>query len=156
VAEAAEDFGIRAQIKWPNDIWIGRRKAAGILVEAGSGFAIVGIGININASEFPAELADSATSMKLELGMETLLQDWLVTVVGHIALRHAQIGSGFPLLLAEVRRRCVLAGHAVVLNTAGRKVSGKVIGIDDAGALVLNTSEGRCTVIQADEVRMTD
>jgi BirA family biotin operon repressor/biotin-[acetyl-CoA-carboxylase] ligase len=156
VAEAAEDLGIRAQIKWPNDIWIGRRKAAGILVEAGSGFTIVGIGININASEFPAALADSATSMKLELGMETSLQDWLVAVIDHVALRHGQIGSGFPTLLQGVRQRCALVGHAIVLNTAGRKVSGTVVGIDDAGALVLDTSEGRLTVIQADEVRMID
>lgn len=156
VADAADDFGIRAQIKWPNDIWIGRRKAAGILVEAAAGFAIVGIGININSPGFPEKLADTATSMKLELGVETSVPAWLGAVVGHLAVHHTRIGSGFPTLLDAVRDRCALTGRRVVLDSAAGRLTGTVTGIADDGALVLDTDHGRRNVIQASEVRLLD
>ena len=53
MAEAIETCGLQAGIKWPNDVWIGRRKAAGILVEAGTDFVVIGIGLNVNSTEFP-------------------------------------------------------------------------------------------------------
>ena len=56
----------QAGIKWPNDVWIGRRKVAGILVEAGKDFAVVGIGLNVNTTAFPAEVAEIATSLRIE------------------------------------------------------------------------------------------
>src|SRR5512134_2109839 len=71
VAEAAESFGPPAGIKWPNDVWIGRRKVAGILVEAGPDFAIVGIGLNVHTTSFPAEVSEIATSLRIASGLET-------------------------------------------------------------------------------------
>ena len=56
VAEAVEKFGVIAEVKWPNDVLVGGRKLAGILVEAGKDFVIVGIGINANAVDFPEGL----------------------------------------------------------------------------------------------------
>ncbi|GAB4414100.1 MAG: hypothetical protein OHK0039_21640 [Bacteroidia bacterium] len=63
----------RAEIKWPNDILLGRRKVAGILIEtqlAGSRVqgAALGIGLNVNQLQFPAGLATPATSLALALG----------------------------------------------------------------------------------------
>ena len=59
---------MEASIKWPNDVWIARRKVAGILLEGRpqEGWAVVGIGLNVRTREFPEELRETATSLALE------------------------------------------------------------------------------------------
>ena len=56
-----------AAIKWPNDVWIDGKKLAGILVEGRpqEGWAVLGIGLNVTTEKFPAELAETATSLRL-------------------------------------------------------------------------------------------
>src|SRR3954453_14663154 len=69
VCAAAEALrpGIECQVKWPNDVWLGGRKLAGILIEAKpqDGWAVIGIGLNlyIAPDEFPADLRHPATSL---------------------------------------------------------------------------------------------
>lgn len=66
VAEVVEEFcGVKAQIKWPNDVRVAGRKLAGVLVERRYGW-VLGIGVNVNAEEadFPPELRETATSMR--------------------------------------------------------------------------------------------
>ena len=67
VTEAVESCGLQAGIKWPNDVWIGQRKVAGILVEAGSDFAVIGIGLNVNSTEFPPEVSEIAVAVAKNL-----------------------------------------------------------------------------------------
>ena len=63
----SEALPVDAAVKWPNDVWIGRRKVAGILVEGRpqEGWAVLGVGLNVSATEFPPELAETATSLLL-------------------------------------------------------------------------------------------
>ena len=154
VAEAAETFGVAAGIKWPNDVWFRQRKAAGILVEAGRDFVIVGIGLNVNTTAFPPPVADIATSLKLESGNETPRPEVLAAIVRHFALRRTQIGPGFGDLLDGVRERCVLHGRRISLITAQGSMEGVAAGISDCGELLLRTAEGTRALIQADEVRI--
>jgi BirA family biotin operon repressor/biotin-[acetyl-CoA-carboxylase] ligase len=156
VAEAAESFGCTAGIKWPNDVWIQRRKVAGILVEAGHDFAIIGIGINVHTTEFPEELSDIATSLNLSSSSATTRAEVLETIVRRFALRRQQINEDFPHLIRSVRQRCVLTDHQVSLNTASGPLQGTVQGIADGGELLLRTSTGLISLIQADEVRIID
>ena len=72
--EACESVsGVRCEIKWPNDVWVDGRKLAGILVEARptAGWAVVGIGLNVSTTEdeFPAELRETATSLRAAAGV---------------------------------------------------------------------------------------
>lgn len=154
VAEAAGHFGVEAGIKWPNDIWIRDRKAAGILVEAGEDFVIVGIGINVNADTFPPDVAAIATSLHSEAGAPVPRHELLTAVIRRLSVRHPQIGAGFDDLLAAVRHRCVLSGRTVSLLTARGPRHGIVEGIAPGGALRLRTCEGLETHLQADEVRI--
>lgn len=156
VAEAVESFGASAGIKWPNDVWIGRRKVAGILVEAGADFAIVGIGLNVHTTGFPAEVSEIATSLKLETGMETPRGEVLSAIVRRFAIRRMQIGAEFDHLLDGVRQRCVLTGHRITLNTSNGLKQGTVEGIARGGELLLRTSTGLESLLQADEVRILD
>ncbi len=62
-----EATGLMCDIRWPNDLLLGGKKVAGILVHGADGLGICGIGINVGHAEFPAELEEVATSLRLEL-----------------------------------------------------------------------------------------
>ncbi|MFT4175055.1 MAG: biotin--[acetyl-CoA-carboxylase] ligase [Luteolibacter sp.] len=153
VAEAIESYVPLTGIKWPNDIWLNGSKLGGILVEAGKDFAVVGIGLNLNTSEFPAEVAGIATSLKLETGQEISRPEVLAKIIRHFAHRHTQIGAEFPELLTKVRERCVLTGQQVTLSTADGPRQGKIEGIGPGGELLLRDENGLHSLIQADEIR---
>lgn len=153
-AEALETFGLQAGIKWPNDVWLSQRKVAGILVEAGTDFAIVGIGLNVSTTDFPPELAATATSLQLETGRDISRAEVLAALVSRFSRRHLQIDHDFDAVVAAVRLRCVLTGKCVSLTTAGGPRSGKVDGIAAGGELLLHTAGGLERLIQADEVRL--
>jgi BirA family biotin operon repressor/biotin-[acetyl-CoA-carboxylase] ligase len=154
VAEAVESFGLTAGIKWPNDVWIRNRKVAGILVEAGSDFVIIGIGLNVNSREFPEEVANIATSLRLESGRDVPRHEVLGALIRRFALRQCQIGAEFGELLDAVRQHCVLTGNRVSLTTSGGLKKGTVEGIAPGGELMLRSEAGLENLIQADEVRI--
>lgn len=154
VAEAIETRGLQAGIKWPNDVWIGQRKVAGILVEAGADFAVIGIGLNVNTTEFPPEVAEIATSLHIESSRSFSRADLLATIIGRFAVRRRQIDRDFGELISAVRQRCVLTGKRVTLSTASGQRTGTVEGIAEGGELLLRTDTGVERLIQADEVRM--
>lgn len=154
VAEAVETFGPQAGIKWPNDVWIGQRKAAGILVEAGADFAVVGIGLNVNTTGFPPEVAEIATSLRIETARVFSRAEVLGEIIRRFAGRRRQIGNDFDGLLSAVRLRCVLTGKRVTLTTASGPRAGTVEGIAAGGELLLRTETGLERLIQADEVRL--
>jgi BirA family biotin operon repressor/biotin-[acetyl-CoA-carboxylase] ligase len=154
VAEAIEGICPGVGIKWPNDVWIHQRKVAGILVEAGADFAIVGIGLNINTTAFPPEVAEIATSLKIEAGHTLDRPETLAAVLSHFARRQRQIGAEFHEILAAIRLRCVLTGKSVSLSTPNGPLHGSVEGIAPGGELLLRTSSGLERLIQADEIRI--
>jgi len=156
VAEAAESFGPAAGIKWPNDVWIGRRKVAGILVEAGKDYAIVGIGMNVNSSAFPPEVAEIATSLRIETSLQHPRHEVLAAIIRNFARRSREIGPDFDQLLDSVRQRCVLSGHRVSLTTSSGPRQGVIEGIAPGGELLLRTETGLERLIQADEVRILE
>ncbi len=154
VAEAAEAWAPDVGIKWPNDVWLGRRKVAGILVEAGTDFAVVGIGINVSTRVFPPQLAALATSLLLATGQAPERAAVLTSILRHFDFRRRQLGGGFGEVLAGVRLRCVLSGQAVTLRTAGGLRRGTIEGLGPGGELLLRTPAGVERIIQADEVRL--
>jgi BirA family biotin operon repressor/biotin-[acetyl-CoA-carboxylase] ligase len=154
VAEAIESCGLQAGIKWPNDVWIGQRKVAGILVEAGADFVIIGIGLNVNSSELPPEVADIATSLRIEGSQNFSRAEVLAAIIGKFTRRRRQINLDFSDLISAVRERCVLTGKRVTLITSNGPHTGIIEGIADGGELLLRTEAGLERLIQADEVRL--
>lgn len=155
VAEGLDRFGVAAEVKWPNDVWVGGKKIAGILVEAGEDFVVAGIGINVGVREFPEVLADSATSLALECGEAPLLPMVLAAVLERFGVWQAKISQDFDELLRHFRVRCALTGKQVTLLAADGALHGTVKGIGDGGELLLQTPEGIRKLVQADEVRVT-
>jgi BirA family biotin operon repressor/biotin-[acetyl-CoA-carboxylase] ligase len=152
VAEALEAFVPVAEIKWPNDVRISGKKIAGILIEAGVDFVIIGIGINVNSTGFPAELA--ATSLREEIGEEMDRAELLHGVVSRLAFRTGEIGIGFDGILKSIRERCALTGHRVSFLSADKRREGVVKGIGTAGELMVEIDGITENVVQADEVRI--
>lgn len=154
VAEAIEGCGLQAGIKWPNDVWIGQRKIAGILVEAGTDFVVIGIGVNVNSAELPPEVAEIATSLQMECTRSFSRADVLTMIIRRLAIRRRQIDRDFGELICAIRHHCVLTGKMVTLSTSGGPRSGTVEGISEGGELLLRTATGLERLIQADEVRL--
>jgi len=153
VAEACEAFVPLAEIKWPNDVWISARKVAGILVEAGPDFAVVGVGINVNTTAFPDEIRDVATSLAIECARPVDRGALLGKIIARFAIHANRLDGDFECLLNGVRQRCVLAGHQVDLQTPSGPLHGHCEGIGSSGELLVHTGQGLQHILQADEVR---
>ena len=104
-------------IKWPNDVLAGGRKLCGILCERGEGTVIAGIGINVNQTEFPPELADRATSLALETGCpfdrDGAFEAFLDSL---FSLHRRWAESGFAALHRELAAYDILAGRTVAVR----------------------------------------
>ncbi len=152
VAEAVEKFVPLAEIKWPNDVQIGGKKIAGILVEAGADFVIVGIGINVNSGNFPEGLA--ATSLKAETGNEVSRAEVLLEVVKRLARHSDRIDTDFPEMLEGVKERCALTGKRVALTYSEKRVEGFIQGLGPSGELLVEIAGKLERIFQADEIRV--
>ncbi len=152
VCEAADACApVTCAIKWPNDVWVERRKLAGILVEGRpqEGWAVVGVGLNVGTREFPAELEGRATSLVLE---SPGAGRWsLVAVLGALlsALDH-RLSDDSSGVLQAWRERDALKGTRI----SWRDGEGVAAGVDDTGALLVDTATGR-EALQAGEVHLT-
>ena len=143
----ADALTAEATIKWPNDVWIGRRKVAGILVEGRpqEGWAVLGVGLNVSTERFPAELAETATSLRLA-GIEA---DTEAVLAGTLRSLDAWLGAPPARVLEAWRSLDALKGERV------RWADGEGIanGIDDSGALQVETPAGPVT-LDAGEVHL--
>jgi BirA family biotin operon repressor/biotin-[acetyl-CoA-carboxylase] ligase len=146
--------GLATRVKWPNDINAGGRKLAGILAEAGSSaediqHVVLGIGINVAASSYPAHVAERATSLETELGRTVDRGLLMVECLAALARRYHDLQSGQSAgVLQEWRRRAASTfGRAVECETGGPSVRGVAENIDDTGALLVRTANGIHRVI---------
>ena len=145
VCEAAEAVSdVRCEIKWPNDVWVDRRKLSGILVEArpAAGWAIVGIGLNTGVREFPEDLRDTATTLQLP-NADFALQPLLASLDRWLEADQTEI-------LAAWRERDALEGSPVRWQDG----EGTARGVDDSGSLLVETSAGEILALGAGEVHL--
>lgn len=154
VEEAAD---CRAEIKWPNDVWIEGKKVAGILIEsqldrAGKPFAVIGIGVNVNhdAEDFPDELCERAVSLKMMSGAALARAEVAEAILREIAV--SGFAGDFETILREAERRSCLLGRWVELRVGNQLVSGIAERLGEEGGLVLRGESGSLTTISSGEV----
>jgi len=146
--------GLRADLKWPNDLQLARRKLAGILAEGAPGHVVVlGYGINIAPAAYPPEVRDRATSLESELGRSIERAHVLVETLAALAWRYDDLLAGrFDVILDAWRALAPsAAGAHVTWTTNAGVLSGVTAGIDDHGALLVRV-DGRIERIVAGEV----
>jgi BirA family biotin operon repressor/biotin-[acetyl-CoA-carboxylase] ligase len=163
VAEAIQSAArLTADLRWPNDLMVGSRKAGGILVEAkNSGgsvdFAAVGIGINVHQRRFDSGLSTPGTSLDLESGRPIPRQSLLVSLL-ELLEREAQ---GLVDLVASMTIPARVEKTSTWIR--GRKVEvhgpqacmGVTAGLDKHGFLLVRTADGLVTV-QTGGIRAVD
>jgi BirA family biotin operon repressor/biotin-[acetyl-CoA-carboxylase] ligase len=160
LAETLRDAGVRAEIKWPNDVQVGGKKIAGILTELSADtekvhFVIVGVGVNLNAEagDFPDDLRDTATSLKLARGQRVLralftaalwtrLEQWLD--------KHA--AEGFGPVREAWRELSATVGQEVLVKSEALELRGVAEDIDEQGALLVRKSDGSLERVLAGDV----
>lgn len=134
-------MGVRAapaRLKWPNDLLIGGRKAAGILCESGEAGVFVGVGVNCNQESFPGALGAKATSLAIEFGAPVDRWAFLELFLGVLKteLEEEVWRSGVEeLLWRKGERVSFLPGLPGAAKAAA--VAGTLVGIDLGGALLI-------------------
>mgnify|MGYP000845804210 FL=1 len=159
VARAMERFGLRAAIKWPNDIMHDGRKLVGILTEMSAemdrvNYVVIGIGINVNIAneDFPEELRSVATSLMQMKGEPLPRVAFLQELLRALDELYADVQQqGFAPVLAAWRDYAVTLGQIVrVIAPAGEEFEGVAADIDEEGALLIDTEAGRRRVLAGD------
>ncbi len=135
--------GLPSTLKWPNDVFAGRRKLAGILAESADRSVVLGYGINLTAAAYPPELRDRATSLESELGRPVERDHVLVETLAALAHRYDDLVSGrFDAILDAWRRLGPAASGANVTWTKdGATQSGVTAGVDARGALLVRVDD---------------
>ncbi len=153
VCEALETFvsGHSLHLKWPNDVYLNARKVCGVLVETiaqAPGIIVIGVGINVNNSlhEASEELQQTATSLLDVTKQHHNLTDVLIHQLQHMERRLVKLAEGDEQLAEVWRSRCMLEGRTLTIDAGNRRSTGVCHGIDDEGALLLQTEGGieRC------------
>jgi BirA family transcriptional regulator, biotin operon repressor / biotin---[acetyl-CoA-carboxylase] ligase len=154
------DWGVKAQVKWPNDIVVGARKICGVLSEAefeGTRvrFVVLGVGLNAlhDAQDFPPDIRARATSVKLESSREVRRLDLLASVMRAIEARFLALGSdGFSGMRKELLHLSSLVGKVTRVVTGDGELEGTMVDLDENGALVIRLESGHLRSVVAGEV----
>ena len=158
----AAETGLRPEIKWPNDILLSGKKVCGILTELSAEvdrvkYVILGIGVdvNLNTADFPAELRDSATSLKAELGKALSRAELAVEILRQLDADYAKIiAGGFAAIADEWEEHCTTIGRQVTIRAGDREVRGRAESLGEDGALLVRTEHGHLERVVGGDVTL--
>jgi BirA family transcriptional regulator, biotin operon repressor / biotin---[acetyl-CoA-carboxylase] ligase len=161
VAELVNSFGVRASLKWPNDVLgqgdTGMKKISGILTEMSTrgGRAesvVVGVGLNVNTASFPAELPHAGSLRSL--GGAPLDRAEVATrlLVGLEGVVERFAAGGLAELIGEWKAHSHTLGTQVRVRSESGHEEGLAVDLDDDGALLLERADGRRVRVVAGEL----
>jgi len=188
--EVLRSFGTAAHIKWVNDIIVTNKKIAGILTETFTGrrfgeeYVLIGIGINVNNSKFPAEFSEQATSLKACLHKEISIFEmaarllaklrWNIGLLYYEEARDLEVHggivrglgppeenmhSGAHLLLESYKNLTDIFNRRVLFGFDVQKnpqFEAKVVGLENSGGLVLELEDSSRVVEHSGEIIYLD
>jgi BirA family biotin operon repressor/biotin-[acetyl-CoA-carboxylase] ligase len=167
LADAIDTMGAAASPKWPNDVLIDGKKVAGSLVECATRgdeveHLILGVGVNLNVEPALIRAALGATtaeptSVAAAIGHDVDRNLFAATYLNRLdawARRHH--GEGRDAVLDGWLRRDVLIGRTVEVRGAGAPLTGRAIGVDASGSLVVEDSLGHRHALSTEEVRLAE
>ncbi|MCL4176488.1 MAG: biotin--[acetyl-CoA-carboxylase] ligase [Verrucomicrobia bacterium] len=154
--------GLRPEIKWPNDLLLGGRKVAGILTEMNAEmdrvrYAIVGLGVDVNhtSEDFPPELRQLATSLRVEGRRLVSRGDLALALLRELDRDYARAMSNrFEELADEWEARCTTIGQQVAIQMGARQLRGRAESLDTDGALLLRTEHGHLERVVGGDVTL--
>ena len=155
----AEESGLTTDIRWPNDILLNGKKCCGILTEMHSEpdrihYAVVGIGINVNQTKMPGEIAAIATSLRMETGRTHSRVMLLARLLRHLDRYYNQFiaqGAG-PIVKRFAEVSSFYEGKRVRISTANETYTGTTAGLEPSGLLRVRRDDGRVEPVVAGDV----
>jgi BirA family biotin operon repressor/biotin-[acetyl-CoA-carboxylase] ligase len=161
VVETAAEHGVSAQLKWPNDVLVGGRKLAGILAEAASGaggaeWVVLGIGLNValEARGVSSE-TDEQIAWLCELAPDAPadLPSVAATVLARLRVWYDALVSSPASIVGAWRERAVAWwGETIELRMGHETLRGRLLDVDEGGALLVATAGGRTQRVVSGEV----
>ncbi len=151
--------GLRAEIKWPNDIFIGDKKLGGILTEMSAEpdrvrHIVLGIGINVNMdmSFLPQDVAEAATSLMKEKSERIDRTGLLIELLRELDKWYDVLLKKEALVLDEWNGMNMTIGRRVVAAGLSEKIEGVAHGIDHEGKLIIRLDDGSLRTVAAGDV----
>ena len=145
--------GLSPKLKWPNDLLFGEKKCAGILAEnhimAGRlNFVVIGIGVNVNMTEFPSEISSRATSLCIEKGAPVSRENLLIQILECLDIEFEILYREGPDPARQewIRESCTI-GREVSVSVGPKRVAGRAVDLDDHGGLIVIQEEGVPTTL---------
>src|SRR5580704_7941692 len=158
-AAAEAVTGLNVDLKWPNDLLIGGKKAGGILTEMHAEpsqvrFVIVGIGLNVNQEKFPGELASIATSLRMESGKRQSRMELLVRLLREFESDYNRfLREGVSGVLERFEAVSSYArGKRVRVSNGSESYVGTTAGLGPEGLLQVEREDGRLMTVIAGDV----
>ena len=158
VAKAVKLLGCEVSIKWPNDVVVSHKKICGILTEMGVrdgkiDYAVIGVGINVNIREFPAEMEDKATSLYLESGREFDRSQIPGLVMEAFENYYEKFAATCNLSGLKAEYESILANYNQPVRVLAKEpYEGIARGITDSGELLVEKTDGTVVEVSAGEV----
>ncbi|MDO4475884.1 MAG: biotin--[acetyl-CoA-carboxylase] ligase [Lachnospiraceae bacterium] len=149
----------QVSIKWPNDVVIGGKKISGILTEMSAEmnavhYVVIGIGINVNVEEFPEELREIGTSLRIETGREHNRAQLIAKIMEYFEKYYACLQETKDLsgLREHYNELLVNRGREVRVLDPNGEFTGVAEGINDLGELLVRREDGELVNVYAGEV----
>ncbi len=158
--EIRSSTGLPACVKWPNDVWIGSRKVAGLLTEMSSEtdrvqWMVIGVGVNVNNLP-PRGTTVPAQSLKRALGRPVPRQGVLGPWLASFGKDYKQfLKEGFAPFRDAYQKEMLWFGRKGRCVAGSQRLKGKILGVDDAGRLLFLTDRGRRLALNEGEIRFT-
>lgn len=144
----ASNINKEVKVKWPNDVYVGLKKIAGILIQNSLAqghiqSSIVGLGININQRDFLSD-APNPTSFLLETGQEQVLDHLVGQLCHYIERRYLQLRSRQVDLIRQdyLNNLFRFMEDTLYRDRSGRMFSGRIVGVSPQGQLRIDGKEG--------------
>lgn len=149
--------GVRASLKWPNDVLIGGRKVGGILVESALRdedleFAVLGLGLNVSWAPPPEQVDYPATCVDAEAGRAVDRLKLLRALLAGVEARYSVLAG--PALFDDWRARLETLGRPVVVQLDSETWTGQAEAVEADGALLVRTEAGALRRVLAGDVRV--
>lgn len=146
-----KEFELGALIKWPNDIYIGKKKIGGLLLEISAEadtvhYCLLGIGIDVNnpVKDFAADLQRDITSVSTEVGHDVDRASFLARILREFENRFQLVESGeYDAIAQEWKSLSATLENRVLIRTPKNTFEGEAIDIDEFGALIVRKDNGK-------------
>lgn len=151
IVKATEELGLKTYVKWPNDIVVNHKKVCGILTEMSAeltriNYVIVGIGINVNIDEeeFPEDIKQVASSLKIETKSAVNRQKLVGKILNNFEVLYTKFvnNNDIKASIDICRENSAVIGKEIFVIRQGENVNAKALDIDEEGRLLVEYADG--------------